>query len=161
MRNINIETNNCIITEDYIPLKILSDKAYSSLGYVKYVKGDSSLLEISYDEETHKLYRILLIICKDFSFNERYFAIPDSVQKSSIKIDNSDKIECEIFKCEIYKNAVRIIVSENSVYYTVISGKVLWELDKDCKLISLTVVGLSELEINHTITELEYTQNNL
>lgn len=159
MRMSNNVINGSVLLEDYIPLKFVSDENNASLDYARYSKGDKSLLEFAFDKNTRQLYRLLLVLCDDFSINDYCFSIPEISESGGLLFDDSFDGECSIFHCEVFKDAITIKISENSLNKRVISNNILWEIDDKHELISVTLFNLSYKEIEHTITELQYAHD--
>lgn len=159
MRTGNQIINGSVLLEEYIPLKFISNEKNASLDYARYSKGDKSLLEFAFDTNTKQLYRILLVLCEDFSINEYCFSLPDIFESGSLLFDDSIDKECSIFHCEVFKDAITLKLSESKFNKSIISDNILWEIDDKNELISVTLFNLSHEEIEHTITELQYVQN--
>lgn len=158
MRTSNQIINGSVLLEEYIPLKFISNEKNGSLDYARYSKGDKSLLEFAFDTTTKQLYRILLVLCEDFSINECCFSLPDIFESGSLLFDHSIDKECSIFHCEVFKDAINLKLSESKFNKSIISDNILWEIDDKNELISVTLFNLSHEEIEHTITELQYIQ---
>ena len=159
MRTSNQIINGSVLLEEYIPLKFISNEKNKSLDYARYSKGDKSLLEFAFDTNTKQLYRILLVLCEDFSINECCFSLPDIFESGSLLFDHSIDKECSIFHCEVFKDAINLKLSESKFNKSIISDNILWEIDDKNELISVTLFNLSHEEIEHAITELQYVQN--
>lgn len=159
MRTSNQIINGSVLLEEYIPLKFISNEKNESLDYARYSKGDKSLLEFAFDTNTKQLYRILLVLCEDFSINECCFSLPDIFESGSLLFDHSIDKECSIFHCEVFKDAINLKLSESKFNKSIISDNILWEIDDKNELISVTLFNLSHEEIEHAITELQYVQN--
>lgn len=159
MRISNKIITGSVLLEEYIPLKFISNENNNSLDYVRYSKGDKSLLEFAFDTNTKQLYRILLVICENFSIKECCFSLPDIFESGSLLFDHSIDKECSFFHCEVFKDAVTLKLRESKVNKSIISDNILWEIDNKNELISVTLFNLSNEEIEHTITELKYVQN--
>ena len=158
MRTSNQIINGSVLLEEYIPLKFISNEKNGSLDYARYSKGDKSLLEFAFDTTTKQLYRILLVLCEDFSINECCFSLPDIFESGSLLFDHSIDKECSIFHCEVFKDAINLKLSESKFNKSIISDNILWEIDDKNELISVTLFNLSHEEIEHAITELQYVQ---
>ena len=159
MRIDNQITKGTVLLEEYIPLKFISDKKNTSLGYVRYSKDNKSLLEFTFEASSKQLYRILLVLCEDFSVNDCYFSLPVAFEYGSLLFEESIDKECSVFYCEVFKDAVTIKLSERKVNNSIISDNILWEIDDQNELISITLLNLSKKEVEHTITELQYMQS--
>ena len=159
MRIDNQITKGSILLEEYIPLKFISDKKNTSLDYARYSKDNKSLLEFAYETNSKQLYRILLVLCENFSINDCCFSLPASFDLGSLVFEESVDNECSVFHCEVFKDAVTIKLSESKLNKSIISDNILWEVDDENELISITLFNLSQKEIEHTITELQYVQN--
>ena len=69
-------------------------------------------------------------------------------------IDTPDDITTEIFCCKIYTDAIQIKLSNKHGERTIDSKNIIWELDSEGDLISLTVYNQSPEVINHALNEL-------
>lgn len=152
-------TKGSVVLEEYIPLKFISDKKNTSLDYARYSKDNKSLLEFAYETNSKQLHRILLVLCQNFSINECYFSLPSLFETGSLLFEESVDKECSTFHCEVFRDAVKIKLSESKLDKSIISDNILWEIDDKNELISITLFNLSHKAIEHTITELQYVQS--
>ena len=62
--------------------------------------------------------------------------------------------DCDSFSARVFRNAVNIVLSNESVKRTIKCGQVLFGLSCDNDLVSVTVVEMTADEVAHTIEEL-------
>lgn len=144
--------------EEYLPLTIKSDFPLENANYLIFRYEDNSLLEIAFNENDGNIYRVKLIICKNYSTVDTTFEIPNNsrIRKGDLLVENEDDITTSKFKCIIYKDAIRIEISDDSVAKCIDSGNILWELNSHGKLTSFTLYGQQPEIIEHTLNELSY-----
>lgn len=141
-----IITSNCNVTNrsvqliDYIPLQLHSDSGCVSPDYYQIRKGDSSLLELAFDEASSIIHRVTLLICEDFHIMNEEYSIPDGCVEGDILLDASGTEESEVFLCNVFPNAVRITLSSLPCSTRIRSGNVIWELTEQGELLSLCVI---------------------
>ena len=132
-----------IITYDcYIPFQVRFNEGYAT-DYLIIRKGNSSLLEFGFNEYNFFVYRITLVICKEYQKVPHLYSMPKDYKEGDILIDQSEEIYTDIFYCEIYLDAVKIIVSNNKVNEIIKSDNVIWELDNNDDLVSICVLDSS------------------
>ncbi len=153
-------TNNIFkktaLLEEYLPLTIKSDSPLENANYLIFRHEDNSLLEIAFNEDGGNIYRVKLIICKNYSTVDATYTIPIYSRKGDILVEHEADITTSKFECIIYKDAIRIEMSDDSVADYIDSDNILWELNKDGKLISFTLYDQSAEVIEHTIKELSF-----
>ena len=142
--------------EEYLPLSIKSNIPLEHANYLIFRYEDSSLLEIAYNENNGNIYRVKLIICKNYITVDTAFTIPTNLRKGDIIVEHEADITTSKFECIIYRNAIRIEISDDSVADCIDSDNIIWELNKDGQLISFTFYGQSSEVIEHTVNELSF-----
>lgn len=144
--------------EEYLPLTIKSVVPLENANYLVFRFEDNSLLEIAFNEKDGNIYRINLVICKNYSIVDTVFELPNvsNTKKGDLLIEKEDDITTSKFKCIIYKDAIRIELSNDSVAECIDSNNILWELNNDGKLTSFTLYGQYSEIIEHTLSELSY-----
>ena len=142
--------------EEYLPLTVKSDIPLENANYLIFRYEDNSLLEIAFNEDGGNVYRVKLIICKNYTIVDTIFTLPENSRKGDILVEHEADITTSKFECIIYKNAIRIEVSDDSVADYIDSDNIIWELNKDGKLISFTLYGQSIEVIEHTANELSF-----
>ena len=153
-------TNNIFkktaLLEEYLPLTIKSDSPLENANYLIFRYEDNSLLEIAFNENGGNIYRVKLIICKNYTTVNTTFTMPTNSRKGDILVDREADIMTSKFECIIYKDAIRIETSDDSVADCIVSDNIIWELNKEGKLISITLYDQSAEVIEHAIKELSF-----
>lgn len=142
--------------EEYLPLTIKSNIPLENANYLIFRYEDSSLLEIAYNENNGNIYRVKLIICKNYTTVDTDFTIPTNLRKGDVLVEREADITTSKFECIIYKNAIRIEISDDYVADCIDSDNIIWELNRDGKLISFTLYGQAIEVIRHTVNELSF-----
>ena len=145
-----------VVVEEYLPLKIKSDLPLDNANYLIFRHEDNSLLEIAFDEQDGNIYRIDMIICKNYHIVDANFNVPNDSRKGDLIIEREEDITTPKFECIIYKDAIRVEMSNGLITERIDSINILWELNNEGMLSSFTLYGQSTEVIDHTINELEY-----
>ena len=143
-----------VLIEAYMPLKLKSEAVVRFADYFIYRCCDHSLLEIVFDEKDHKVYRINMPICKDCKIIYSNYELPAEFVAGDVQIDGSEDITTDVFFCEIYQNAVRVVLSNRTVSQRIVADNLVWELDENDRLVSLTVYNQPSEVIEHVLCEL-------
>jgi hypothetical protein len=138
--------------EEYIPLAICAQEDVSSANYVIYT-AENSYFELVFDEVDHKIYRITMCICKNFNRINEDFNLPTNILLGDLLIDENFRKEANKFLCEIYNNAIKVLLDDRQGNRFVASDNILYELIDD-ELISITLYAQSKKVIDHTYKEL-------
>ena len=159
MKFSNNTVHRIIKNIDYIPVQLRTDKECQASEYYYIRKGDHSLLEFAFDSSNGTIHRITLLICKDYQVINEPYRIPENHKSGDVFAETSGEILSQVFRCEIYPNAVRVIVSDSVSVDYILSENLVWELNSRGDLISFCVLDPTgkvsdhcqrELEINHT-----------
>lgn len=153
-------TNNIFkktaLLEEYLPLTIKSDVPLENANYLIFRYEDNSLLEIAFNESDGNIYRINMILCKNYVTVGTALEMPGNSLEGDLLIEREDDITTSKFECIIYTDAIRIELSNDFVAERIASNNILWELNKNGDLISITLYGQPTEVINHTLNELSY-----
>ena len=144
-----------IKTVDYIPLQLRTKKECQATEYYSIRKGDCSLLEFAFDCKDSTIHRITLLICEEYKKLMRPYFIPDKHKYGDVLIDNSGEIDTLTFRCEVYPNAVRIVVSDADPSECISSENLVWELTDQGDLVSICVLDATGKVSGHCVKELE------
>lgn len=142
--------------EEYLPLTVKSDIPLDNANYLIFRYEDNSLLEIAFNECDGNIYRINMILCKNYAKVDTAFEMPTTSLEGDLLIEREDDITTSKFECIIYKDAIRIELSNDFVAERIASDNILWELNKNGNLISITLYGQPTEIISHTLNELSY-----
>ena len=150
----SILTKKAVI-EDYIPLLIKTEQKLGNTNYMFFRQDTKKgLLEIGFDASTHLVHKICLLMCKDYRVLETGYLIPDDHVVGDLIIEAPNDIITSTFFCEIYSNAIKILISSETSTERIVSDNLVWELNDNGSITSLTVYGLSHNYIKHAIDEL-------
>ncbi len=144
--------------EEYIPLALCAQEDVSSANYVIYT-AENSHLELVFDEVDHKIYRITMCICKNFDRINEDFKLPQDILSGDLLIDEDFRNETKKFLCEIYNNAIKVILDDRQGNRFIASDNILYELI-DEELISITLYEQPKKVIDHTFKELTQDKEN-
>ena len=145
-----------VVNEEYVPLLIKAPMQTENASYVIYRYGDNSLLEITFDEKDFNVYRINMVICKEFHRINSCYVLPENFTKGDVAIDDAKEVITNKFECVIYDDAISVIVNDAQIEERIMSDNIIWELDASGNLVSLTVYNQSAEIIEHTFEELSY-----
>ena len=140
---------------DYIPLQLRTDKECQATEYFNIRKGDRSLLEFAFDSKDSTIHRITLLICEEYRKTMKTYYIPDKHKNGDVLIDGSGEIDTPTFRCVIYPNAVRIVVSDADSSECISSENLVWELTNQGDLVSICVLDPTGIVSEHCFRELE------
>lgn len=146
------------VLEEYLPLSIKSESSLENANYLIFRYENNSLLEIVFNESNGYIHKINMIICKDYHMVDSTFDIPNDLitKKGDILVEREDDVTTHKFECIIYKDAIRLEISNEAVIERIYSDNIVWELNKDGKLVSFTLYRQSPEIIEHTKNELSY-----
>ena len=152
LKNSDLELH--VLNEDYFALKVVNDSSVESTKYVEFCFGDTDLLEFSLDRESNIIKKFLLVLCNHFEVLDVDFRSDIACESGSISINLPQHNDCITFSVKVYRNAVDIVLSSESVDKTIKCGQVMFGLSCDNDLVSVTVVEMTADEVAHTIEEL-------
>ena len=140
---------------DYIPVQIRTEKECQATEYYNVRKGDRSLLELALDGRDAIVCRITLLICEEYQKISELYRIPDNHRSGDILVETHGDADSQVFRCEIYLNAVKIVVSDDNPFDCISSENVVWELSNRGDLVSLCILDPTGETSNHCFKELE------
>ena len=155
MRIANEATHRELVRDDYIPLKLTAAAPCHDAMYYIVRKGDHSFLELTFDQDDAKVKRITLPLCLNCRRLTEGFSMPGSCETGDVLVDSAADEDTETFECIVYDDAVEILVSNEAVFQSVLSGNVLWGLSEEGKLISICIVHLERDVVEHCWCELK------
>lgn len=144
-----------ITTIEYIPIQLRTKKECQATEYYYIRKGDRSLLEFAFDSKDSTIQRITLLICEDYRKTMKAYFVPDNHKNGDVLIDESGEIDTKTFHCEVYPNAVRIVVSDADSSECVSSENLVWELTDQGDLVSICILDSTGKVSEHCLIELE------
>ena len=147
-----------VVLTDYIPIQARAEKECKAADYYSFRKGDTSLLELTFDQTDHVIHRITLLICADFCKEAEDYRLPTEYTKGDCLIDTPAEIDTNVFSCVIYRNAVKIIISALPGCKYVLSDNIVWELSEHGNMISVCLVDVTGRASEHCSLELSGNQ---
>ena len=156
--NKNLELN--VVNEDYFAIKVVNDASVESTKYVEFCFGDTDLLEFSLDRETNIIKKFLLVICNHFEVFDVDYHSDTAYASGCISMNLPQHNDCNSFNVRVYRNAVDIVISNESVKKTVKCGQVLFGLSFDNDLVKISIVEMTMDDLAHTIEELNFGISN-
>ena len=153
LKNSDLELH--VLNEDYFALKVVNDSSVESTKYVEFCFGDTDLLEFSLDRESNIIKKFLLVLCNHFEVLDMDFCSYTDCESGCISIDLPQHNDCNSFSVRVYRNAVDIVLSNESVKRTIKCGQVLFGLSCDSDLVKVTVIEMAADEVEHTVEELK------
>ncbi len=154
MRITNEAIHRELVCDDYIPLKLTAAAPCHDAMYYTIRQDDHSLLELTFDRDDAKVKRITLLLCLNCRRLTEGFSLPGGFETGDILVDSTADEDSETFECIVYNDAVEIIVSDEAVCQSVLSGRVLWGLSEEGKLVSICIVHLERNAVEHCWREL-------
>lgn len=151
----NKTVNRKINNVDYIPLQLRTGNECQATEYYSIRKGDRSIVEFAFDNDDATIHRITLLICEEYCKISEPYCIPNQIKFGDVLVEKSGETESPVFRCEIYPNAVKIVVSNESPCECIMSENVVWELTDQGDLISLSILDPTGEMSDHCFKELE------
>ncbi len=155
MRFTNNATDRIVKKIDYIPLQLRTDAECQATEYYTIRKGDCSLLELAFDSETATIHRITLLICEEYRKLADPYRTPANHKNGDVLAEAHGETDSSVFYCEIYPNAVKVVVSDAYPCVCIASDNTVWELTEQGALVSVCVVDPTGEASEHCFKELE------
>ena len=144
-----------VIIDDYLPLLVKADQKASNAECIYYRhENKQGLLELGFDATTQQVHKICLLICKDYRVIDAEYRHSNNRIEGDLLIDTPIDVTTATFFCEIYKDAISVVLSAESVIQTFVSDNIVWGVGPDGGLVSVTVYGLNSEATMHAIDEL-------
>ena len=93
-------------------------------------------------------------ICEELQKVDKAYKLPGGYVKGDVLILSPDDIFTDVFVCEIYTDAIRVRLSDSKVFQVIVSDILVWELNEEGGLVSVTVYGQPAEVIQHAYEEL-------
>lgn len=146
------------LLEEYIPLKIIFDTSFEEYHpSLEFVKNDSSLLELSVGNESHRLSSITLVVCEDYKIVDDKLPIFETID-GDIYIDEKmpDSLlhfETDVFETHVYLDGIVINLSNkpSTTFYK--NNNVIWGIDETGE-ISQFIAEMDNEAVEHITNEL-------
>ena len=147
------------LLEEYIPLKIVFDTSVEEYHPgCEFVKGDSSLLELLFGEDSRQLSAVTLVICNEYKMLNTSLPFFNAID-SNICIDEElcgtlTHFETNTFETEIYSNGAIIKLSDSTAHCFYKNDDVVWGIDENGDVCQL-IVCMNSDGVAHLINELQ------
>ena len=82
------------------------------------------------------------------------YALLNNCVEGDLLIDIHGDILTETFFCEIYQDAIRVVLNKEAAIQTIVSDNVAWEINAGGTVTSMIVFGQCKEIIKHTLVEL-------
>jgi|GEM_PF-2967066 len=155
MKYCNKCIKRAINNADYIPVQLRTEKECQATAYYNIRKGDRSLLELALDDKDTIICRITLLICEEYYRISEMYCVPNEHRNGDILVENHGETDSRVFRCEIFENAVKVVVSDNVPHDCIASENVVWELSEQGDLVSLCILDSTGELSEHCFQELE------
>lgn len=155
MKYANKAVNRTIKIVDYIPVQVRTEGECRATASYDIRKEDCSLLEFAFNEQDATIHRITLLICAEYRKISKLYCIPENYRNGDVLAGLSGEIETPCFFCEIYPNAVRIVVLNDDICDCIASNNIIWELNGRSELVSICILDPTGKVSNHCFKELE------
>jgi hypothetical protein len=142
-----------IVNEEYFPLRVVYDPSIESIRFVGFYYKDTDLLEFTVDRKTGAVKEMQIVVCSHFQFVNNIFP-PEYASESVIHLDYAQHNDCDVFNVTVFRNAVQIIVSSQTVAGISKCGQVTYGISATGELVSVLVSNMSTEDITHTKAEL-------
>lgn len=143
--------------EEYIPLKVIIDRKAEPLKSISYSKDRTSFLEITVGMTSGLIKRITLLLSKEYDINETRLNI-DVYEIGDITISDELKNSCSYFKTHLYKDGIKIEISEQKVFKYIKMDRLYIGLSQLNCIAEICLCELTSDEINHIKNELDYQE---
>lgn len=155
----NSVSKTTLYLEEYIPLKIKFDTSTEEYhpGF-EFVKGDSSLLDLMFGEESRELFSITLVICNEYKTLNTplpfFDALDGNICIAEELLNTLTHFETDTFVTEIYSNGAIIRLSDNTAHSFYKNNDVIWGIDANENICQL-IVYMDEDGVAHLTNELQ------
>lgn len=159
IKKLNSVSKTTFHCEEYIPLKItFSTSVEEYHPSCEFVKGDSSLLELLFGENTRQLSAITLVICNEYKIMNTSLpflhTIDGNVCIEEELFDTLTHFETDTFITEIYSDGAIIKLSDNVSHCFYKNNNVIWGIDDNGDVCQL-VVYMDSNSVAHLKNELQ------
>lgn len=155
----NIIKNQIVKTsislEEYIPLKVLIDRKDEPIKNLLYSKDKTSLLEIAVGITSGFIKSITLLLSKEYDINDSKLSI-DVYETGDLKVNGELKNNCSYFKTYLYKDGIRIVISEENIFKCIKMDRLYVALSNLGSLVEICLCQLTPNEVSHIKNELDY-----
>ena len=142
-----------IDNEEYIPLRVVYDSSIESIHFVGFYYKDTDLLEFAVDKETGLVRKMQIVVCSHFQFVDNEY--PSEKADDAVPyLYYPQHNDCSIFRLTVYKNAVKVVISNKAVSVFFRCGQVIYGLSSSGELVSVLITNMSVKDIAHTQSEL-------
>jgi hypothetical protein len=138
--------------EDYFPAIIQFSTEELNNRFIEFSYHDTDMFELVANSTDGTIKQFTLTLCNHFEEHNEFIDFPDSIE-GTIALLETSTIECEKFILLIYKNGLRIDISEKKATKHLKCGQLIFSFDESNSLVTLYVTGLSTEDISHVLQE--------
>ena len=149
----DLKTKSTFISEEYFPAIIEFSSEELNNHFIEFNYKDTDMFELSVHPKTHALKRFSLTLCNHYEFSEALLESP-VCDEGTLYITGPDSTECSTFDATVYKNGMRIVLSDVAADKYIKSGNLVFALTDKNEVVSVSLIDLSEQEISHIKSEL-------
>ena len=144
--------NSRFVAEDYFPAIIQFSSEELNNRFIEFSYQDTDMFELVGNSNTGELKQFTFTLCNHFNESDKSLSVP-LADEGNIILGENDTILCEKFIANIYKDGIRIDISDNEVCITIDVGS--WYLHLTSQIPSFHYM----LQIYHQKTFPMYYKN--
>ena len=148
----SIKINSIFKAEDYFPAIVTFSAEEVNNVFIEFSYRDTDMFELVGSSMDGIIKQFTLTLCNHFEVYDDNMNTPDAME-GTIFFSKNDSIECEMFNLRIYKNGLRIDMSQKRTDKFLKCGQLIFVFADDESLVSLYVTDLSDLDISHVLEE--------
>lgn len=153
--NLSETCSPVIRNEEYFPLSLHFDTCIENYNYIGFYYENRDLLEILLDNEHNTLKSIMVISCQKFKVIDQVYQEPTQYSSETTIVYCNDHNNCDTLCMTIYRNAATITLSHKTPTHIVKYGSLIFSVTEDHQLAEITVLNMTNQNIEHTIFELK------
>lgn len=139
--------------EEYIPLKIIFDRAEEPVDYISYSKETTSSLEFAVGMKSKQILRITLLLSKEYLVVKDKLVL-DNFEEGNLILANNN-VNCKYFKTFLYSDGAKIVVSNKNSYKYIKMDRIRFGLSDTNDITEICVCDMNACELEHLKNELE------
>ncbi|MCR5663198.1 MAG: hypothetical protein K6G50_13895 [bacterium] len=147
--------SSCFKSEDYFPAIVQFSSEELNNRFVEFSYNDTDMFELIGSSKTGIIKQFTLALCNHFEEMDKPLIVPDAKEGTMI-LNKNDTVQCEKFIVLIYKDGLRIDLSEKEACNLLKCGQLVFAFDESDSLVSLYVTDLSADDISHILQEVYY-----
>ncbi len=148
-----MKTQSKFIAEDYFPAIVEFSSEELNNHFIEYNYKDTDMFELSVHPKTHALKRFSLTLCNHYEILDMAMELL-VFDEGLLFIEGPDSTECDTFLLQVYRNGLKIKLSDVPAEKNIRSGILTFSLSEKDELVAVYISDLSEQELSHVKTEL-------